>query len=175
MTPTSARVAIGLGSNQGDRPANLRFGLSGLRRHLDDVRASSIYETTPRHVLEQPLFLNACCVGRTRLTARQLLDEMKLLEAQTGREAGGPRYGPRTLDLDLLLFGADVVEQPDLIVPHPRLRERAFVLVPLAELIPDAKVPASGGASAASVSELAARVDPGGMERTNLEWESQRC
>jgi len=165
-------VAIGLGTNLGNRAANLRFGLRGLRRHVDDVRASSIYETTPRCFVDQPLFLNACCVGRTRLTARQLLDEMKLLEAQAGRAAGGPRYGPRILDLDLLLFGAGVIERPDLVVPHPRLHERAFVLVPLAELIPDAKVPASSGASAASVSELAARVDPGGVERTNLGWEA---
>lgn len=171
MTPNAARVSIGLGSNQGDRAANLRFGLRGLRRHLDDVRASSIYETIPRHVLEQPMFFNACCVGRTQLTARQLLGEMKLLEAQAGRMAGGPRYGPRILDLDLLLFGTEVIDQPDLVVPHPRLRERTFVLLPLAELIPDWTVPASGGVREARVDELAARIDATGVERTNLEWE----
>lgn len=173
MTSTWVRVAIGLGSNQGDRVANLRCGLNGLRRHLDAVRASSVYETIPRYMSGQPLFLNACCVGRTRLTARQLLEEMKSLETEAGRLAGGPRYGPRILDLDLLLYGEAVIEEPGLVVPHPRLYERGFVLIPLAELAPDMEVPASGGGAAAVVAELAERVDPEGVKRTNLGWESQ--
>lgn len=173
MTPTSVRVAIGLGSNQGDRIANLRFGLSGLRRHLEAVRASSVYETVPRYMPRQPLFLNACCVGRTRLTAQTLLEEMKSLESEAGRIAGGPRYGPRILDLDLLLYGKAVIEQPGLVVPHPRMHERGFVLIPLAELAPDLEVPTSGESTAAAVAELAERVDPEGVKRTNLGWESQ--
>lgn len=174
MTASCVRVAIGLGSNQGDRIASLRFGLSGLRGHLEAVRLSSIYETVPRYVSDQPLFLNACCVGHTRLTARRLLEELKSLEAGAGRETGGPRYGPRILDLDLLLYGTAVIEQPDLVVPHPRIHERGFVLVPLAELAPDMMVPASAGKPAASVAELAARVDSEGVERVNLGWEPQK-
>lgn len=173
MTATSVRVGIGLGSNQGNRAANLRFGLRGLQRHLDDARPSSIYETEPKGMSDQPQFLNACCVGHTRLTARRLLEKMKSLEAEAGRETGGPRYGPRILDLDLLLYGTAVIEQPGLVVPHPRIRERGFVLVPLAELAPDMTVPASAGNSAASVAELADRVDSEGVERVNLGWESQ--
>jgi 2-amino-4-hydroxy-6-hydroxymethyldihydropteridine diphosphokinase len=162
-----------MGSNLGDRAATLRFALRGLRRLLDAPRPSAIFETAPRHLSEQPRFLNACCTGRTRLTPRQLLAELQHLETLAGRRAGGPRYGPRPLDLDLLLYGSAVIDEPGLTVPHPRMRERAFVLIPLTELIPDSAVPASGGAAEETVGELAARVDATGVERTNLEWEPE--
>lgn len=173
MGRESIQAAIGMGSNLGDRAATLRFALKGLRRLLDDPRPSAIYETVPRHLSEQPRFLNACCTGRTHLAPRQLLAELQHLEALAGRRAGGPRYGPRPLDLDLLLYGGAVIEEPDLTVPHPRMRERGFVLVPLAELIPDSTVPASGGSAVERVGQLAARVDATGVERTNLEWEPE--
>lgn len=163
-------VAIGMGSNLGDRAANLSFGRERLRRVLDEAAFSSLYESAPRHRLDQPPFLNACGIGRTRLTPCQLLAELQHLEQLAGRRPGGPRYGPRPLDLDLLLYGARVIAEPDLMVPHPRMRQRGFVLVPLAELVPDWKIPGSGGASEATVAECAARVDRSGVERTELDW-----
>jgi 2-amino-4-hydroxy-6-hydroxymethyldihydropteridine diphosphokinase len=121
------------------------------------------------HVADQPSFLNACCIGQTSLTARQLLQSLQQLELRAGREPGGRRYGPRPLDLDLLLYGECVIEESDLVVPHPRLRERAFVLVPLAELAADWIVPVSRGAAATTVGELARGVDEEGIVRTSIE------
>lgn len=162
-------AAIGLGSNLGNRIAHLRFGLSALRRLLCDVVVSRVYETEPREVVEQPRFLNACCVGRTRQTPRQLLEQLQQVELLAGRRRAGPRYGPRVLDLDLLLHGTTVIETPDLVVPHPRLRERPFVLVPLAELVPHWVVPASGGRVAATVEDLAQAAGARGVESTEIE------
>lgn len=163
-------VAIGMGSNVGDRAANLRLGLDGLGRLMDRPLPSSLYETVPLHMDDQPKFLNACCVGRTRLPPRQLLEELKRLEGRAGRRTDAQRYGPRPLDLDLLLYGRAVIEGPGLTVPHPRIRDRAFVLVPLAELVPHWTIPASAGQPEATVRELAARADRIGVERTNRGW-----
>lgn len=162
-------VAVGLGSNLGDRIAHLRSGVSALRRLLRDVVVSGVYETEPREVVEQPRFLNACCVGRTRLTPRRLLVELQHVERLAGRRRAGPRYGPRVLDLDLLLHGTTVIETPDLVVPHPRLRERPFVLVPLAELVPHWVVPASGGYAVSTVADLARAAGGNGVELTDIE------
>lgn len=162
-------VAIGLGSNLGNRIAHLRFGLSALRQLLCDVVVSRVYETEPREVVEQPRFLNACCVGKSRQTPRQLLERLKHVERLAGRRCAGPRYGPRVLDLDLLLHGTSVIETPDLVVPHPYLRERPFVLVPLAELVPHWVVPASGGRAAATVADLAQAAGARGVELTEIE------
>jgi 2-amino-4-hydroxy-6-hydroxymethyldihydropteridine diphosphokinase len=166
---TSMSVAVGLGSNTGDRAANLRFGVAGLAELHDGFRFSGVFETQPKHVADQPPYLNACCIGRTSLTARQLLLALHELELRAGRQPGGQRYGPRPLDLDLLLYGERVIEESDLVVPHPRLRERAFVLVPLAELAADWKVPVSRGAAATTVGELARGVDEEGIKRTGIE------
>ena len=162
-------VAIGLGSNLGDRLTHLRFGVARLRRLLEDLRLSSVYETAPVGVEEQPLFLNACCVGRTRLTARQLLSEMQDIERAAGRRSSGERWGPRELDLDLLVYGDRTCEDEHLTVPHPRVRERAFVLVPLAEVAPDLVVPGSPGETAATVTELLSRVDRTGVRPTTMQ------
>lgn len=168
LSPTGERVAIGMGSNLGERLANLRFGVQGLRRLLGGVYVSPVYETVPVHVADQRSFLNACCVGRTSLTPRQLLTELQQIEQAAGRTRGGRRYGPRILDLDLLLYGDHVIRERDLIVPHPRLRGRAFVLVPLRDIAADWRVPGDEEHPTRSVRELAAAVDPEGVARTNL-------
>lgn len=168
MRDRGARVAIGLGSNLGDRSAWLERAVAGLSELLDELRVSSVYETVPMHAVVQPDYLNACCTGHTRLTPRQLLSSLKRIEGLLGRRSGGRRFGPRIIDLDLLLYDELMVEEPDLVVPHPRMRARAFVLVPLAELAADWVVPASGGAPEASVDRLVAGIDRSGLKLTNL-------
>jgi 2-amino-4-hydroxy-6-hydroxymethyldihydropteridine diphosphokinase len=168
MRARGARVAIGLGSNLGDRAARLERAVAGLRELLDELRVSSVYETVPVHADDQPDYLNACCTGHSRLTPRQLLSSLQDMEGRLGRRRGGRRFGPRIIDLDLLLYEELIVEEPDLVVPHPRLRARAFVLVPLAELAADWMVPASGDAPEASVGRLVAGIDRSGVELTNF-------
>lgn len=163
-------VALALGSNVGDRLANLRFAAAELRRLLDPLTLSGVYETVPRYEPDQPDFLNACATGRTRLSARQLLSELQHIERLGGRRRG-PRNGPRTLDLDLLLYGGAVIEEPDLVVPHPRLHERAFVLKPLREIAGFWVVPGVSGRQDATVGGLAGGVSSEGVERTNLRLE----
>lgn len=158
-----SRVAVSLGSNLGDREAWIASGFQALRRDLEDIRRSALYETVPILVEDQPLFLNACCTGRTRLTPHQLLSQLQDAEQAAGRDRTGPRYGPRTLDLDLLLYGDEVIEDSDLVVPHPGLRVRGFVLVPLSEIAAEWIVPASRGEEADSVGCLADRVGSDGI------------
>ncbi|NNK47536.1 MAG: 2-amino-4-hydroxy-6-hydroxymethyldihydropteridine diphosphokinase, partial [Gemmatimonadetes bacterium] len=153
--------------NLGDRLENLRFGLRRLRNVVDGLQCSSVYETIPVGVEGQPSFLNACCTGRTRLLPRQLLAEFKDAERAAGRRHG-VRYGPRQLDLDLLLYGDVVMSDPVLVVPHPRLHERAFVIVPLAEIAADWVVPDSMSDRGGEVGELAGGIDHSGVVRTNL-------
>lgn len=161
-------VAIGMGSNLGDPLSNLRIGLRALRRLLDGVHVSSVYATVPLHVTDQPRFLNACCVGRTLLTPRQLLTQLQHIEQLAGRARHGARYGPRTLDLDLLLYGERTICEPDLVLPHPRLRKRAFALVPLREIAADWGVPGDAATPGRSVAELAEAVGSEGVVRTDL-------
>ena len=171
MTPVqhpSTPVAVGIGSNLGDRLAHMRFAVERLTAVLEGLVASPVYETEPVGYDAQPTFLNACCVGRTRITAHQLLSELQDAERAAGRRRGGVRFGPRELDLDLLVYGSVTCEDQHLTLPHPRLRERAFVLLPLAEVAPELVVPAAGGRPQARVSELAATVDTAGVRRT--EW-----
>ena len=137
-------VYLGLGSNLGDRAANLREACR--RLEAGGVRVgpcSSLYETEPWGIAEQPLFLNAVCRGETALQPLELLRLAKTVERALGR-AESPRYGPRTVDIDILLYGDLVLQSAELTVPHPRLHERAFVLVPLAEVAPDVAVPGDG-------------------------------
>ena len=131
---------VGLGSNLGDREALIRRAaeLIGARR------LSTVIETEPWGHVNQPRFLNAAAEVETSLTPRQLLVFLLDVERRLGRERIGPRWGPRTIDLDLLLYGEDTVEEPDLVVPHPRLTEREFALRPLAELVPSLKIPGNG-------------------------------
>lgn len=127
------RVAIALGSNLGDRAHYLRAAAVALRPLLTSLTLSAFHETVPVGVGAQPLFLNAAAVGDTALAAPDLLDALLRIERQFGRER--PHLGaPRTLDLDLILYGNEVVDTTALAVPHPRFRERRFVLAPLAEI-----------------------------------------
>jgi 2-amino-4-hydroxy-6-hydroxymethyldihydropteridine diphosphokinase len=129
-------VAVALGSNLGDREARLREALALLGSAIWELKPSTFYDTEPVGVGEQPLFLNAAAVGQTTLTARELLSTLLELERQLGRERPYPG-APRTIDLDLILYGDAVIDEPGLVVPHPRFRERRFVLEPLAEIAAD--------------------------------------
>ncbi|MFV1988407.1 MAG: 2-amino-4-hydroxy-6-hydroxymethyldihydropteridine diphosphokinase [Gemmatimonadota bacterium] len=163
-------VALGLGSNMGDRLANLRLAADALGSLLVRPSFSRIYETEPLHVLDQPMFLNACCTGLTNLGPSELLARMRQIECEGGREREGPRFGPRTIDLDLLLYGEEVLDTPSLTIPHPRLHERPFVLVPLAELAPNWQHVALGQ----SIGRLAVGVDAGGIRLTDMRLRGSR-
>ena len=138
------RVAIALGSNVGDRRAHLDYAVSKLRVLLTNLIVSPYYETVPVGVLgPQAMFLNAAAVGETTMTARHLLEAMLAIERERGRER--PYLNaPRTLDLDLILLGNVVLQEQGLVVPHPRFRERRFVLEPLAAVAPELRDPVSG-------------------------------
>ena len=136
-------VAIALGSNLGDRRANLQHAVDRLSAHLENIRVSTFIESDPVGVFEpQPTYLNGALVGDTRLTARELLTELLAIEREQGRVRVTPKAA-RTLDLDLILYGDLVVSEEGLEVPHPRFRERAFVLDPLKETAPDLIDPVS--------------------------------
>jgi 2-amino-4-hydroxy-6-hydroxymethyldihydropteridine diphosphokinase len=137
---------IGVGANLGDREATMRAALAALDATpgVRVVAVSSFRETEPVGYLDQPHFLNAAASVETELDARGLLDALLAVEQSLGRTRKGTRFGPRTIDLDLLLFGDEQVDEPGLTVPHPRLHERAFVLEPLAELDPALVVPGRG-------------------------------
>ena len=138
------RVAIALGSNLGDREDYLRSALDALRSSIDRLRVSTFHDTAPVGVGPQPTFLNAAAVGETSISARALLDTLLAVERDLGRERPFPG-APRTLDLDLILYGDAIIDEaPSLIVPHPRFRERRFVLEPLAEIAPDWRDPVTG-------------------------------
>ncbi|MGY1457232.1 MULTISPECIES: 2-amino-4-hydroxy-6-hydroxymethyldihydropteridine diphosphokinase [unclassified Luteimonas] len=156
------RACVGLGGNIGDVAAVLREALAALDA-LPGTRllsASGFYRTPAWGLEAQPDFVNAAAVLDTALSPHALLEALLGIERAHGREraADGRRWGPRTLDLDLLLYGDAVIDEPGLVVPHPHLHARAFVLVPLAEVMPDAEVPGHG-----RVDALLATVDAGGI------------
>jgi 2-amino-4-hydroxy-6-hydroxymethyldihydropteridine diphosphokinase len=139
-----SKVAIALGSNLGDREANLAFGVSALPGFITHLKQSTWHDTTPVGVsLEQPRYLNGVVIGETGLSARELLERLLAIEQAAGRTRPSA-MAPRTLDLDLILFGDKKIEEPGLTVPHPRFRERLFVLEPLAEVAPGWIDPATG-------------------------------
>ncbi len=137
------RAYIGLGSNLGDREATLLRALELLDAEPGlSVSAVSVFrDTEPVGYVEQPRFLNGVAAVDTELSARELLDRLLGVERSLGRRRNGPRFGPRTVDLDLLLYGDATIEEAGLSVPHPRLEERRFVLEPLAELDPSLTLP----------------------------------
>jgi 2-amino-4-hydroxy-6-hydroxymethyldihydropteridine diphosphokinase len=150
-------AAVALGSNVGDRLGNLRRAVA----RLDPVKTSSVYETAPVGEANQPAFLNAVALVETDLGPRQMLDALLAIERACGRVRDpARRWGPRTIDLDLLVHGGAVVAEAGLTLPHPRLADRRFVLEPLAEIAPDLLIPALGPAR-----DLLARLPPGGVER----------
>jgi 2-amino-4-hydroxy-6-hydroxymethyldihydropteridine diphosphokinase len=142
------RAYVGLGANLGDRAAMLRAALEQLEGEPDvEIAAVSAFrETEPVGLLDQPRFLNAAAAVDTELSARELLDRLLAIERRLGRTRTGARFGPRTIDLDLLLYGDEVIAEPGLEVPHPRLHERLFALEPLVELEPRLVVPGLGPA-----------------------------
>ena len=141
-----ARAYIGLGSNLGDPAAQIRAGVAALAR-LAETRVevcSSLYRSAPVGRQDQPDFINAACRVRTGLAPVALMQNLLEIESQHGRVHRGDKGGPRTLDLDLLLYGSEVIRSAGLTVPHPRLHERAFVLYPLSELEPELVIPGLG-------------------------------
>jgi 2-amino-4-hydroxy-6-hydroxymethyldihydropteridine diphosphokinase len=140
------RAYVGLGANLGDREQTLSAAVDALAGEMgiEVVAVSTLRETEPVGVGEQPRYVNGAAELETTLTARDLLDRLLAVEQRFGRVRIPGEHGPRTLDLDLLLYGDEVLEEPGLTVPHPRVHERRFVLEPLAELAPGLFVPGHG-------------------------------
>jgi len=140
------RAYVGLGANLGDRERTLREAVDalGAGEGIEVVAVSTLRETEPVGVGQQPRFLNGAAALDTTLESRELLDRLLDVEQRFGRVRVPGEHGPRTLDLDLLLYGDDQIDEPGLTVPHPRLHERRFVLEPLAELAPGLVIPGLG-------------------------------
>lgn len=153
-------VYLALGSNLGDRLANLRAALAALEPRVHVLARSHIYETPPWGYTDQPAFLNMAVKARTRLRPRGLLKYLKEMEATLGREESF-RYGPRKIDLDILFYDDLMLDEPFLTIPHPRLHERAFVLVPLADVGAEVLHPLLGK----TVREMLAEVDASEIRR----------
>lgn len=136
----TVRAAVGLGSNVGDRIGHIRAAIVGLERTGHVTAVSPLYETEPIGVEGQPPYVNAVVIVETELVPRELLATLLTIEREQGRERR-ERWGPRTLDLDLLLYGGDAIDEPGLKVPHPEFHRRRFVLEPLLEVWPNARLP----------------------------------
>ncbi len=150
---------LGLGSNLGDRLAHLQSAVDGLAARAGTVvGVSAVYETEPMGGPVQPDYLNAVVAVETDLDARGLLGVAKALEAEAGRDPGGERWGPRPLDIDVLMVGDEHVADPDLVVPHPRIHQRGFVLAPLADVAPGVVVAPAAGWRGVRRSPLGLRV-----------------
>lgn len=157
---------LGLGSNLGDREATLRQAVRLLAERFTVVAVSGLYETAPVGYTDQPAFLNAVVACDTDAAPEQALAWCQAVEAALGRQRT-VRWGPRTLDVDLLLWDDRAIDTPALVVPHPRLHQRAFALAPLAELAADAMVPGAGQ----TVAELLSAVGTAGVTRVvGPEW-----
>jgi 2-amino-4-hydroxy-6-hydroxymethyldihydropteridine diphosphokinase len=142
-----AQVFLSLGANLGDRLQNLRHALTALRLEgISITRESSIYETEPQEIQHQPWFLNIAVECRTKLFPLQLLAVLRHIEKTLGRDrtAAAISKGPRLIDIDILLYGNTVIDTPELVVPHPRMMDRRFVLAPMAEIAPELRHPVSG-------------------------------
>jgi 2-amino-4-hydroxy-6-hydroxymethyldihydropteridine diphosphokinase len=153
-------VYLALGSNLGNRQEHLATAITGLRKTVDLDAISSLYETEPIGYLEQPRFLNMVCRGKTQLSPQDLLIYAKALEQAGGRQTT-LRNGPRTIDIDILLYDHAKITQRDLVIPHPRMSTRAFVLIPLAEIAPDLVEPNSGK----TIHELLTTISKQGVQK----------
>jgi 2-amino-4-hydroxy-6-hydroxymethyldihydropteridine diphosphokinase len=175
--PAGRPVVLALGSNQGDSPGILGAALGALGEILEEIRVASFFETEPLQVTDQRRFLNTALGGRYQGEPRELLEQIHRIEAQFGRDRKKERrWGERPLDIDILLFGGLVLsEPPELEIPHPRLTERRFALVPLLELFPDAADPRTGRAYRVFMEELPRQgiyyAGPGGY--TGGKWTSK--
>jgi 2-amino-4-hydroxy-6-hydroxymethyldihydropteridine diphosphokinase len=141
--PKNARIALALGANVGDRMAALRAAVSGLKPYIGITATSPVYETAPQYVRDQAAFLNAALIGETRLEPLTLLRAVKDLENDLGRQPTF-HYGPRAIDIDIIFYGDEIIDMPELRIPHPRVAEREFVLRPLADVAPDWRHPQIG-------------------------------
>ena len=158
MLETLHQVYLALGSNLGDRLNNMRQALDNLPPEFRLTAISPVYETDPWGVIDQPRFLNQACAGETTLSPQALLAYLKAIEMRLGRQPT-LQYGPRLIDLDLLFYDDLVIETPQLVIPHPHLHERAFVLVPLAQIAPQLRHPRLGK----TVSEMLTEVPQTGI------------
>lgn len=151
------KVAVALGSNIGDRRQNLETAVRALedRAVLDDIREAPVYESDPMYVEDQATFMNSVVTGNTALTPATLLSALKTLENDLGREVS-VRNGPRLIDLDIVIYGNQVISEETLEIPHPRMHERPFVLQPLSQVWPDWRHPVAGATAREMWAGLAA-------------------
>jgi 2-amino-4-hydroxy-6-hydroxymethyldihydropteridine diphosphokinase len=163
-TPEQTRVILALGSNLGDRCANLRQALEEISARVSINNTSSIYETPPWGYLEQPVFLNQVLSGWTSLNPAELLTFLKGIEREMGRIKNF-KNGPRLIDIDILLFGEQIINTENLVIPHPRMLERGFVLLPLSEIEPDLIIPGTNK----SVADFLQKVDQDGIFKIDPE------
>ena len=154
------QVYLSFGANLGDRQANIRQALQYIQTRASVKKISSFYETEPEGFLDQPMFLNSACVVETVFSPGDMLRFLKWIEKRMGRRASF-RNAPRPIDIDILFYDDLLHDSPDLKLPHPRLNERAFVLVPLAEIAPDLVHPVLN----LTVTEMLNRVDQAGVRR----------
>lgn len=157
-------VILALGSNLGDRCANLCQALKELSAQVSIIKTSSLYETPPWGFIEQPVFLNQVISGKTALDPHELLTFSKSIEQEMGRIKNF-QNGPRLIDIDILLFGDQIINTADLVIPHPRMLERGFVLLPLTEIEPDLIIPGANK----TVSDYLQKVDVSGIVKINPE------
>ena len=155
-------IFLALGSNIGDRQANLSAAIDALEPEVQPIACSPVYETPPWGYLDQPQFLNQVVKAETHLMPTDLLEYIKEIEGQQGRQESF-RNGPRSIDLDIIFYDQEVIDSPPLTIPHPRLENRAFVLVPLADLAPHYQHPILG----VSVIDLLSTVDRTGIIRSS--------
>jgi 2-amino-4-hydroxy-6-hydroxymethyldihydropteridine diphosphokinase len=146
LNPEKVTAYIGLGGNLGDAARQVRAARTAIAAipNVRELAMSSLYRSAPMGPADQPDYVNAVMAVETRLAALDLLRELQAIETACGRVRTGERWGPRTLDLDLLLYGTEKIDTPELTVPHPGIAEREFVLYPLSEIAPDLEIPGKG-------------------------------